>query len=530
MWNKAILFFMLSISIMSASAEDFSSVRSMARSGVKIPLSGEIEAYVSSSCLSTNTADCPNIAGNMVATGESLRTVYIQNENGTLGFRVILADYYGNSLLRGDRVRIRLDGACIVREDAPERYTIHDLPVSSCEILSRGNALPCRLKHIADLTPDDIYTYIVLEGLEFAKKTGGYINVNEKAVQITALNEMLSREGELGWPSACECVDAWPSLMFDDRGSSVYMLVNSTCEWRRNGAGVPKGLFRLGGVIVHSELPHYGNSLGDYSIRPMGLEDFFIVDEYRSSWGKLCAWEYDYNQYAVLDFRGAGKRQFVKPAEVYDDKINAESGDAVLWAGPGVSLCLDDEYDARHSFDGLRSARMTGSRSNAALRLDAKCAGWYADGAGLYVKASLKNLSSSAVRFNFSFIAGRDHSKNSVDYPVDWKLSYSTDGKIWKDMDGTFDLRPVVFTNVQHGKRRAVLHNGLAAGFTQHSVLLPDELRAADSFILRIRPCSARTATMPETFDGPCREGRAVDCKDADTIIRFGDISITYLL
>lgn len=504
----AILFMtLLAVSVRGA---DFGSLRNEARANRRVPLTGSLRAVVCSDCKSSNTETCPNIAGNIVATAESFRTVYIQNEDGSLGMRMILRGYYGNRLRRGDMVAIDLDGSFILMENNPRRYTLENVDIGNIEILSHGNALPEKRKCISALVPDDIYTHVTLQGLEFFKKEGGYINVFEKAVYTSPLNRMLSADGLTGYPPASECVDAWPSLMLDDRGDHIYMLINSTCLWRRNNMGVPQGRGCVCGVIVHSGLSHYGNSLGDYSIRPMYEEDINIGREPESSYGEACGWHWDFNRYMELD-------------------TAAETGSGRLYVSEGIKMSLDDEYDARHSFDGWKSARMTGSRSNAALRLDAKCSAWYAADAGLYVHASLSGLEGRDLRFCFSFVAGRDHSRNSVDYPVDWSVSYSLDGKTFARLPETFVLSPIMFVNVRHGDRAAVLHNGLAAGFTEHCVSLPESLAGRDSVIFRISAASDRTATMPYIFDGPCREGRAKDCRDADNVIRFGDISVKYL-
>lgn len=485
---------------------DFATIRESAKAGRRVELSGSLEAIVTSDCTSSNTETCPNIAGNMVAIAESARTVYVQNEDGSMGMRMILRGYYGNRFRRGDKVRINLEGSTVLREDNPTRYTIENVDITNVVVLSHGNALPLKKKSISELTSDDIYTLVTLDGLEFFKKEGGYINVFERAVQITELNRMLSHEDMLGYPAALECVDTWPSLMLDKNGDRLYMLVNSTCTWRRNNMGVPQGVGDVCGVIVHSELSHYGNSLGEYSIRPMDVSDIHMDKAPQSNYVEICGWHWNYNKYRKLD-------------------MNAEVGRGELSVCGDIKIGLDDEYDARHSFDGWKTARMTGSRSCAALRLDTKCSGWYGQGAGIYVNTDVPSTPSGKLCFCFSFLAGRDHSFNSVDYPVDWKVSYSVDGRNYTDLPQRFDLRPIMFTNVQHGKRRAVLHNGLAAGFTEHVVELPSSIKGKNVTI-KVSVASDRTATMPEAYDGPCREGKAKSCQDADTIIRFGDISV----
>ena len=521
------LLFLLSLNVHAVS---FSEVRSSGVSGKSVALSGVLEGIVVSDYRSTNTETGENISDCIVNVGASLQTAYIQSEDGTYGFRVKFRSIYGNRLERGDKVSIALEGCSLLKEEHPERYTVCGVSPEAVTVISKNNPVPSKVRHIADLSDDDVYTFVTLKGLEFRKKEGGYINVNEKVVQITSLNLGLSHPDVNGYKSAQENADAWPVLMRDDRGRSIYVLINSTCEWRRNNMGVPQGVGEVSGVLVHDGLYRYGNDLGRYSLRPMGIEGFDIPKGKGSSYGVVCAWEWDFNRYAELDFVTAGKVRFPRVGQVRDDSIRAETGNGLLWTDTGASLTLDDEYDARHSFDGWKPARMTGSRSNAALRLDSKCGDWYSKTGdkGLYVKTSLENVETEALSFNFSFIASREHSKYAEHFPVDWKVSWSLDGKNFTDCRKDIVLRPVAFHNVRHGKRPAIVHNGCAAGFLEFSVPLPAELCGKD-VVVRISPASERTATLPAAFDGPCCEGNASDVADKDIIIRFGDISITYL-
>ena len=530
MKNRLLVIMALLCIAFNADAASFSQVRSLGVSGKKVQLEGTLEGIVVSDWRSTNTETGENISDCIVNVGASLQTVYIQNEEGTLGFRVKFKSIYGNRLERGNKVSINLNGCSLLKEDNPQRYTILGLDPDSVTVISGENPIPSKKRHIADLTDDDVYTYVTLKGIEFRKKEGGYINVNEKAVQISSLNQGLSHPDKPGFKSAQENADAWPALMRDERGNTIYMIVNSTCEWRRNNMGVPKGVGEVSGVLVHDRIYRYGNNLGRYCIRPMDVEGFDIPKEEGSSYGVVCAWEWDFNKYAELDFVNAGKVRFPRVGQIKDDSIKAEFGSGLLWTDTGASLTLDDEYDARHSFDGWKPARMTGSRSYAALRMDCKCGDWFrkSASAGVYVKTSLEGVQTDALNFNFSFIASREHSKWAEHFPVDWKVSWSVDGVNFTDCRSDILLRPIVFHNVQHGKGPVIVHNGCAAGFLEFTVPLPLELLGKE-VTLKISPSSERTATLPATFDGPCCEGKASDVLDKDMIIRFGDISITYL-
>lgn len=456
-----------------------------------------------------------NLDSDLVDLGESLRTVYIVAEDGSKGYKVRLSSPYGNNLKRGDKVRICSDNPSI----------------SDVEIISRGNELPLKRKHISELTSDDYYTLVALQGVEFRKKEGGYLNVDERYVQKTRLNEMLALEGLYGYRPAREFVDTWSIMLVDDQGSSIHCLINSTCEWRRNTMGVPKGVGEVVGIIVPAELSRYGSPLGDFAIRPAFESDFKIPRTEETSYGVVCAWNYDFNKYAELDCVRGGKIRFPHKGQVIGDEIRAEFGDGVLWTDTGASISFDKETNARHSHDGWKNDRNTGSRSYSALRLDCKSGDWLRsanDYNGVYVKASLRDLQAKSLHFNFSFVASLDDSKYAEKFPVDWKVSYSTDGENYIELSNIITLRPNCFINVRHAKQPIVVHAGCVPGFTEHRIDLPLELLGKE-VVIKLSPCSKRTATLPNTFDGPCCEGNIHNDHDAEMILRFGDISLTYI-
>lgn len=464
---------------------------------------------------SSNMATGVNLDSDLVDLGESLRTVYIVSEDGSKGYKVRLKTPYGNNLKRGDKVRVDLGN--------PE--------ISAIEIISRGNEVPYKKKHISELTSDDYYTLVALQGVEFRKKEGGYLNVDERYVQKTRLNEMLSLEGLDGYRPAHEFVDTWAIMLVDDEGSNIYCLINSTCEWRRNTMGVPQGVGEVLGIIVPGELSRYGSPIGEFAIRPAFESDFMIPKSEATSYQILCAWNYDFNKYAELDCVGAGKIRFPRKGQVIGDEIRAESGDGILWTDTGASITFDKETNARHSHDGWKNNRNTGSRSYSALRLDCKSGDWYrlrSEYNGLYVKTSLKGVEAKSLHFNFSFIASLDNSQYAEKFPVDWKVSYSTDGVNFTDLPNIIALRPNCFINVRYEKKPVVVHTGCAPGFTEHMVNLPLELLGHD-VVIKLSPSSSRTANLPQEFDGACCEGSILDDMEADMILRFGDISLTYI-
>ena len=172
------------------SALSFDELRQMG--GEKpVTLTGTLDGIVVSDYRSDNTEYNPNIDHNLVDLGETLRTVYIESFDGRLGVRVKFASIYDNRLERGDMVRLTLDGCVLTKEENPTRYTIGGMIAGNVRVARKGVPVPVKRRNINELTDDDVYTYVTLEGVEFHQKTGGYVNVFEKSAQTTELNKLL---------------------------------------------------------------------------------------------------------------------------------------------------------------------------------------------------------------------------------------------------------------------------------------------------------------------------------------------------
>ena len=182
--NRILNILLLSCIAINAGAVSFGEIRSSGVSGRPVALSGNLEAVVTSDWRSTNTETGENISDCIVNVGASLQTAYIQNLEGTLGFRVKFKSIYGNRLEKGSKVSVDLTGCTLLKEDNPERYTITGVDPRAVTVLSSENHLNHRKKHIADLTDEDVYTYVTLEGIEFRKKEGG-----KSFVSVTPVSE-----------------------------------------------------------------------------------------------------------------------------------------------------------------------------------------------------------------------------------------------------------------------------------------------------------------------------------------------------
>lgn len=491
-----------------------------------VELSGTLDGVIVSDWRSDNVAHNPALDHNRVDLGENLRTAVIESLDGRYGFCLKFESIYGNRLCFGDMVRLDLGGCLLVREESPERYTIAGLTPEKVLAVRHGGRVPVKQRRISELAAEDLNTFVTLTGLEFAKKSGAYINVCERYVQTTDLNRfMYCRNPFVQGPT--ENADCWARLLLDDGGSWIYMLVNSTCLWRRNNGGVPQGRGSISGLVVHDSLKRYGAALGDFSIRPLGLSAFSLSAEAESAYTTIASWEWDYNAHAELSLEKTGIVRCPKPGMYSGDRILAETGQGYLWTDSGASLSLGDEYDARHSFDGWKLARMTGSRSNAALRLDCDGTAWA--GKSIFVETSTAGLSSGELLFMFSFVEGIENSLGSCGYPVEWKLSFSTDGKTWTELPQICRLHPMAWTNIRHGKRLVQVHSEAAIGFPEYCFPLPDFLLGQEKLLLRLSPCSDVCAVVPEHYDAPFASGLLSGTAPNPVTIRLGTVVLKCL-
>lgn len=195
-----------------------------------------------------------------------------------------------NVCLRGEQVKILLDGVTLSRESDPMRYTLRGLKAGNIEKAAEASALEPKARTIATLTDDDIYTYCALSGLEFSVKEGAYTNVREYDAIGNPCNANLSFAGGT---QAQKAKDGAANLLYDGDNDAIYMLVNMNCGWRRTGRSVPQGVGTVSGIVVHTPMERWGGNVGRYSIRPFDEADIDIPRAAASAYATLVEWRLD---------------------------------------------------------------------------------------------------------------------------------------------------------------------------------------------------------------------------------------------
>ena len=156
-----------------------------------------------------------------------------------------------------------------------------------------ASAIPQKQKYYDELTDQDIYTWVTLLDCELPVRKGSLTPINEGYARNTGAN----RETK------------YPMLVRDRKGSSFYMLTNTTCKYRRDGQMLPYGSGIISGVVVHEthdRFVWYGvqgaGDIGRYQIRHLTREDIALEKDFSNSFSALLT-EYRYGKLESKIFR-----------------------------------------------------------------------------------------------------------------------------------------------------------------------------------------------------------------------------------
>ena len=245
----------------------------------------KVSGIVVSDCGSPNMELNPNLKFDIVDVSLNERTAYIQEADGNCGVRIVFNEAEANTLKRYDKVVLNLEGGVLCHESNPDRITVRGLAASAVQERSAGTVadVAVKQKFISELTDSDIYTQVVLKDLEMVFKDGSYADIYEPYGQYCEpLHE--------GLYTINKRMDGWASLLRDGRGSTIYLLVNTKCPWRRTGKPLVAGTGPVTGIIVHTPMRRYGGDMGRFCIRPVDASDIGFSRKNKSSWKQLSGW------------------------------------------------------------------------------------------------------------------------------------------------------------------------------------------------------------------------------------------------
>lgn len=454
-----------------------------------------------------------------VNTANNDRRAYIESPDGRYGFRLGFDKTKSAAMLpRYATVRLNLKGTVLERL-GPKRYSIYSLTAAGIVDVRKGTAsdLPVKMRAISELTDDDVYTFVTLKDCEFVFKDGSYCNIYETYALSTELNK---------GTGANNAMDGWATLLCDSHASTVYMLVNSRCQWRRNGNGVPKGAGTIGGIIVYTHMPRYGgNVLGRYEIRPLDQYDIRMEwDEGGSNYRTVAEWNWNDGRAEFATDKGNLKT-------VRTERIKADVGTGMLSSKAGGTAVRSRDMNNPAVETSASGRGIKGCLNYGAMGIRTEAFNWWNweedRGNGIEVEFSTEGISGENLIFAFTFSAGDIVADTSYDYPVYWRVDWSVDGKTFNRV-GSQDIvlrsLPWWWRNNVAGKNYETSFEA-GFGFTEHMVSLPRELFGRKQVIVRISPArrNAATLAMEQSDKGALRPNLKTR-----TYVNFGAIAVRY--
>lgn len=238
----------------------------------------------------------------------SSRAVYLQSlepdETGQYcGIQLQFATVEDNSTSRYDLLEINLKGLKFKAEGEkggkiPFHVILSGAGVVNIISCSGGSAsdLPSITRKMNELKDDDIYTFVTIPEVEIPIRKGPFCPV------------------DLRYSNIC---NKYPMVIRDGEGNIMYLVSNTSCDWARDGKGLPEGSGPVTGVIVHEGCDNFEwNSeealqsplladyitdvgyIGKFQIRPILKEDIAISSYFDDGLSTLIAeWRYANNLY-----------------------------------------------------------------------------------------------------------------------------------------------------------------------------------------------------------------------------------------
>lgn len=478
----------------------FEDVRSLALMGASVEIEDFliISGYVVSDKESRNAGENPKTTYTSIDYTMCEKTVYLESIDGRYGFCLETATEADNIFERYDKVQLLLAGTTLTGAENPDRYTISGITTAMVVGRETGSssAIPVKEKYIAELTDDDIYTFVTLKDCEFPIRKGSLTPVHE-GYTLGDAKAMMSK---------------YPRLIRDIQGSSMYLYTNTTCPYRRTGKRLPYGSGNISGVVVFEYYqPYiYGDGIdadthgriGRYQLRHMAYEDIrfaeeesfsALLTEYRyikdkakgtdgyvywyPTYGNNGRFTHSYQAYeagcvGATTWNYLGPVGTAKGTEPFRDHIGNENG---------LGIILEDGTD----YMGTSSSVNTDGKGQDGTTNSWKTNYWWNDetntGESWRVEFSTKDIVTDHLSMQISVQSGRAILNCT---PIYWKAEWSLTG----DLSNAEDWIYIASYQVPDFPIFATYREWQLPAFKQIDMELPLEMLGHDKVYIRFTP------------------------------------------
>ena len=220
----------------------------------------------------------------------SSRSIYLQARDGSAGVMIVFDKTEDNFTRRYDAVSFLLDGTTVTAYENPTRYVITGATRENLAATKAGSSFDVvkKEKRMAQLTDEDIYTFVTLTDCEIPIRKGPFMPIDMRLSSV---------------------INRYPMVIRDIEGSTMHLMTNLTAAWQRDGKGIPEGSGSISGIIVHetcdnfewdtkraAEMAQEGliedyitdiGEIGRYQIRPVTREEIAIAPKLEDGFSKL---------------------------------------------------------------------------------------------------------------------------------------------------------------------------------------------------------------------------------------------------
>lgn len=465
-----------------------------------------LEGFIVSDPASPNLCSSPQTGQFAFDRSENGRTAYIESTDAAFGLCLKFTDEAENTLPRGSRVIVRLDGLTLERASSPLRFTLSGLTADRFTLVDDGSVVPEKLRSIARLTDADVFTFVTLQDMEILCKDGSFTNASEGYCLQDELNPLGATAPR--W-------DVAPLLCTDVNGNTIFMLTNAAAPWRRTGRDVqwysclPQGSGTIGGIIVSDAVaPVRWGNLGHYQIRPVDVSDLALDKAAFSN--ILCEWNWNDGAEKLTPDVGKGSFQKYEAATSFEKDYN------------NPYLPTEDTPN------GYGTGNLKGLVQGGAICL--KQSWWdFEQNEGKYFDVEFSTAGLSGSNLVFGIVWGHGLGSSGTVYgPSHWKVLYSTDGNTFNAVPsaGILKQRSCAWWSSPQTSQDAT------PGFTEHLVKLPASCFGRNKVIVRLQVADTITDIVPTTGASTWPQALGIEkgtlTSNSNGPVRIGTITVRF--
>lgn len=473
-----------------------------------------------------NGSEDLNISSTVKDSGRSSRVAYLQNDAADSGVLVEFETVEDNTTSRFDKIRLLLKGMTLTAlggdAEEPLRYELTGARAVNVLESESGSAtdLPAKTRSIAELSDNDVYTYVTLTDCEIPIRKGPFVPVD---IRYT------------------DAMNKYPMPLRDKDGSTTYLMSNLDCSWARDGKGMPQGAGNVSGVIVHEKCDNFEwdnaeanrlmasgmaldyitgiGTISRYQIRPFTREEIGIAENFEDGFSDMVA-EFAYfnrNYDDVVINVDESYTMFptypAVPSPVDDTSLKSrfirwKDGAQEMfltwrdWShlGPLENGVITDPSGGNGVYDYYgRSAHwyVHSATATSGLIYDTNGAGWYCSQwtPEQYWLVSFSTEDLTVSNFPLSVNFGAENGLGeTVGAPRHWVLEYSLDNSVWTEVsDYTVPDFTVIFQK----------RSWQCPGYKYFSINLPEDpsILGRETVYVRLRP-DGSNAGSTDSYDG----------------------------